>query len=271
MHANSVIHNHNIVKKATSSKSSLHKIAPFLGIAALLLIWQVIVWLRIYPEFIIPAPWSVVERFIDVIADGRLWLHARTTITQMLIGFFIGALSGLAVGYSIATSAILEEVLSPVLVAMQSTPIVAYAPLLVIWFGSGPTSKIISSALIVFFPLLLNTVVGVRTVPSDQRDLMRLMNASPWQTFRLLEFPASFAVMLGGLKVSATLAVIGAVVGEFVSADAGLGYLINRARYDYDTPLVVVAIVTLAFIARLMYGIISALERRALHWRGGAS
>lgn len=261
----------SVSQRVTSPHWRLRRLAPYLGMAALLLIWQVIVWMKVYPEFIIPSPLSVIQRFIEVTADGRLWLHTRTTLAQMLLGFAVGASLGITFGYFIAKSALLEDVVSPILVAMQSTPIVAYAPLLVIWFGSGPTSKVITSALIVFFPLLLNTMVGVRSVPPDQRDLMRSMNASPWQTFRLFEIPAALPVMLGGLKVSATLAVIGAVVGEFISSDAGLGYLINRARYDYDTPLVVVAIITLALIARLMYGFISLIERRALHWRSDAS
>jgi len=258
-------------RDATRSKSYLGsllpKLAPFLGVAALLLLWQAVVSLALYPEFIIPSPRSVLERFVEVLLDGRLWLHTSTTVGQMGIGFVIGATLGIGLGYFIAKSLVLEEILSPVIVALQSTPIVAYAPMLVIWFGSGPTSKVITSALIVFFPLVLNTVVGVRSVPEPERELMRAFSASAWQIFRLLEVPASMPVMLGGLKVSATLAVIGAVVGEFISANAGLGYLINRARYDYDTPLVLVSVVMLAVIARTMYGAISWLERRALRWR----
>ncbi len=174
---------------------------------------------------------------------------------------------GILLGYVMAKSRVLEDALSPLVLAFQSTPVVAYAPLLVIWFGSGPTSKVITSALIVFFPMLMNTIVGIRTVPASLRDLMRSLRASRWQTFAQLEVPAALPVLFGGLKVSVVLAVIGAVVGEFVSSDAGLGYLINRARYDYDTPLVVVAILMLALIARVMYGIVALLERRTLKWQ----
>jgi NitT/TauT family transport system permease protein len=170
-------------------------------------------------------------------------------------------------GYLIANSRFLESLLSPVIVAFQSTPVVAYAPLLVIWFGSGPTSKVVTSALIVFFPMLLNTIVGIRNVPPHLRDLMRSMQATRWQTFTKLEIPAAMPVMLGGLKISATLAVIGAVVGEFVSASAGLGVMLTQARNQYDTPLVIVAVLTLTIIARLLYSLVSLLETRLLYWQ----
>jgi NitT/TauT family transport system permease protein len=245
----------------------LRHVTPFIGVALLLLFWQVITMLRIYPAFIIPTPISVVERWLEVAVDGRLWSNTWVTVSQMLIGLALGLSVGVLLGYLMAKSRALEDVLSPLVLAFQSTPVVAYAPLLVIWFGSGPTSKIITSALIVFFPMLLNTIVGLRSVPVSLRDLMRSLRATRWQTFAHLEVPAALPILFGGLKVSAVLAVIGAVVGEFVSSSAGLGYLLNRARNDYDTPLVFVAILMLALIARLMYGIISLLEHRALRWQ----
>ena len=248
-------------------RSPLRTLAPALGVLLILALWQLITMLNLYPSFIIPSPLAVVRRFIDVARDGRLWTNTWTTLSQMLVGLGIGLLIGVLLGYVMAKSRALEDALSPLVLAFQSTPVVAYAPLLVIWFGSGPTSKIITSALIVFFPMLMNTLVGLRTVPSSLRDLMRSLNATRWQMFSRLEVPAALPVLFGGLKVSAVLAVIGAVVGEFISSNAGLGYLINRARYDYDTPLVFVAILMLALIARAMYGVISLLERRALAWQ----
>jgi NitT/TauT family transport system permease protein len=160
-----------------------------------------------------------------------------------------------------------ERLLSPYVVASQSVPIVAIAPLLVIWFGSGMTSKVLICALIVFFPVLVNTIVGLNSVPDDLRDLMRSLKATRWQTFRLLEAPAALPVFLGGLRIGATLAVIGAVVGEFVGADRGLGFLINRARGQYDTALVFVALIALVLMALGLYGLVILLERRWLSWR----
>ena len=157
--------------------------------------------------------------------------------------------------------------LQPFLVASQAIPIVAIAPLLVIWFGSGIFSKILICALTVFFPVLVNTVVGLRAVPDNLRDLMRSMRATPWQTFSQLELPAALPVLLGGLRVGATLSVIGAVVGELVGSDRGLGFLINVGRGQYDTALVFVGVLTLVFLAILLYSLVHALEKSLLRWK----
>ena len=160
-----------------------------------------------------------------------------------------------------------ERLLSPYVVASQSIPIVAIAPLLVIWFGPGLFSKVLICALIVFFPVLVNTIVGLRSVPDDLRDLMRSLKATTWQTLRLLEIPAALPVFLGGLRVGATLSVIGAVVGEFVGSDRGLGFMINRARGQYDTALVFVAVISLVMMALALYGSVVILESRLLSWQ----
>ncbi|NDJ62822.1 MAG: ABC transporter permease, partial [Chloroflexi bacterium] len=245
---------------------SLRSVAPYVTLLLVLGLWQLVVSLELYPTFIIPPPLAVLEKFREVLVDGRLWLHASTTLTQTLAGLGFGVTTGVALGYLIAKNRTLEALLSPIIVAFQATPVVAYAPLLILWFGSGMTSKVITSALIVFFPMLMNTVVGVRTVPAPLRELMRSLRATPWQMFTRLEVPAALPVLLSGLKVSATLAVIGAVVGEFVSANAGLGFLINVARSQFDTALVFVVMITLAAIARALYGVVGLIERRALAW-----
>jgi hypothetical protein len=141
--------------------------------------------------------------------------------------------------------------------------------LLVIWFGPGMLSKVLICALIVFFPVLVNTVVGLHTVPEDLRDLMRSLEATRWQTFRLLEAPAALPVFLGGLRIGATLAVIGAVVGEFVGADRGLGFLINRARGQYDTALVFVGVLALVVMALSLYGFVSCWSGDCCPGRSG--
>lgn len=245
----------------------LRYLAAPLTLVALLALWQLIIMLEVYPAFIIPAPMSVWDKFVTVLGDGRLWLHTSTTLSAVLSGLVLGVLAGITLGYCIAKSPLLEMILSPIVVSVQSTPIVAYAPLLVIWFGSGITSKVVTSTLIVFFPTLMNTIVGIRTVSPALRDLMRVQRATAWQTFIKLEVPGALPVLLSGLKISATLAVIGAVVGEFVSATAGLGFLITLARSQYDTALVIVAVLTLAVIARTLYGLVTLLERYLLRWQ----
>jgi NitT/TauT family transport system permease protein len=247
-------------------KFSLRRMMPLLTLLLLILFWQTIYALNIYPAFIIPAPTDVVDKFVEVLADGTLALHTWTTLQQVFPGLALGLISGISLGYIVAKSRLLEDALSPIIVAFQATPIVAYAPLLVIWFGGGATSKIITSALIVFFPMLMNTIVGIRNVPLPLREVMRLLNASGWQTFIKLEVPAAMPVLISGLKVSSTLAVIGAVVGEFVSASAGLGFLVTVARQQYDTPLVIVSVFTLTLMALSLYNLVGLLERRVLAW-----
>lgn len=244
--------------------------APFITFTIILALWQLLAALNVYSRALLPTPVSVAETFYAVtFGDGRisLWHHVRVTLTAVLWGLVIGLSLAVVFGYWIAKIPLLEDLFSPLIVSFQATPVVAYAPLLVIWFGSGVMSKVITSALIVFFPTLMNTVVGVRSVPASLHSLMRAFNASPRQILFKLEIPAAAPVLLGGLKVSATLAVIGAVVGEFVSANAGLGFLVNLARSRYDTPLVIVAVMTLTLIALILYGLVALLERYALRWQ----
>jgi NitT/TauT family transport system permease protein len=243
------------------------QLIPLVTLIAVLGVWQIIVLAKIYPPFIIPPPLQVANKGIQVIGDGSLFYHAGVTFGNVLAGLFVGLALAVSLGYLIAKTPLLEDFLSPIIVAVQSAPVVAYAPLLVIWFGNGPTSKIVTGALIVFFPMLLNTVVGIRNVPQPLRDLMLSMRATRWQTFTKLEVPAAMPVLMSGLKISATLAVIGAVVGEFISANAGLGFLINLARSQYDTPLVIIAVLTLTLIARFLYGVVSFIERFVLGWQ----
>jgi NitT/TauT family transport system permease protein len=219
------------------------------------------------PAFILPGPGLVAQRFGQALVDGSLLEHTMTTLMEVLLGLALGATAATLLGYLLAKSPLVERLLAPYIIASQSVPTVAIAPLLVIWFGAGTTSKVLVCALIVFFPVLVNTIVGVRSVPEDLRDLMRSLLATRWQTLTKLELPAALPVLLGGLRIGATLAVIGAVVGEFVGADRGLGFLINKARGQYDTALVFVAVFTLVALAMILYGLIVLAERRLLAWQ----
>jgi NitT/TauT family transport system permease protein len=232
-----------------------------------LLAWETAVRAAHLPAFILPAPAQVWERFVRAAGDGTLLAHLLVTLREVLLGLGLGVLAAGGLGYLLARNPRLERALTPYVVASQSVPIVAIAPLIVIWFGPGLLSKTLICALIVFFPVLINTIVGLHSVPRDLRDLMRSLRASRWQTFRLLELPASLPVFLGGLRIGATLAVIGAVVGEFVGADRGLGFLINVGRGQYDTALVFVAVFTLVAMALALYGLVVWLESRLLWWQ----
>jgi NitT/TauT family transport system permease protein len=231
------------------------------------LTWHLIARLGNFSAYILPTPVQVFWRMIEVITDGSLLRNALVTLEEVLAGLLLGVGVSTLLGYLLAKSLSIERLLSPYIVASQSVPIVAIAPLLVIWFGPGMFSKILICALIVFFPVLVNTVVGLRSVPEDLRDLMQSLRATRWQTLRLLEAPAALPVFLGGLRIGATLSVIGAVVGEFVGADRGLGFFINRARGQYDTALVFVGVLALIVMALALYGFVVVLEARLLAWR----
>jgi NitT/TauT family transport system permease protein len=190
------------------------------------------------------------------------------TMVEILGGLALGLTAASLLGYLLARSPRIERFLSPYIVASQSVPIVALAPLLIVWFGFGLTSKMLVCALTIFFPVLISTVVGLRSVPTDLVDLMRSLEASRWQTFRWLELPAALPVLLGGLKIGVTLSVIGAVVGEFAQSDRGLGFLVNLAnRGLFDTPLMFVALFVLMTIALGLYATVSALETLLLSWK----
>jgi NitT/TauT family transport system permease protein len=230
-------------------------------------IWEFVARLGNFPAFILPPPALVWQRFWAVLGDGSLLRNSLVTLGEVLAGMALGVSVATVLGYLLAKSPAVERLLSPYVVASQSVPIVAIAPLLVIWFGPGLFSKVLICALIVFFPVLVNTIVGLRSVPEDLRDLMRSLQATRWQTIQLLEVPAAMPVFLGGLRIGATLAVIGAVVGEFVGSDRGLGFLINRARGQYDTALVFVAVLSLVTMALAIYGSVVLMETRLLSWR----
>ena len=232
-----------------------------------LLAWEALTRWSGLPEFMLPSPQVVGSRFIRALSDGSLLRHTWVTLLEVLGGLALGLSVATCLGYGLAKSRTIERLLAPYIVASQSVPVVAVAPLLVIWFCPGRISKLLISGLIVFFPVLVNTIVGVRSVPEDLRDLMRSLRATRWQIFTKLEVPAAMPIVFGGLKVGATLSVIGAVVGEFVGADEGLGFLINVGRGLYDTALVFVVVFDLIGMALTLYGIVAGLERRVLAWR----
>ena len=227
-----------------------------------LLAWKLVVVVGNLPPFILPPPETVGARLAQAWLAGTMTPHAIATLTEIGWGLAIGALSAISVGYALARSALAERLFSPYLVAAQATPILALAPLLVLWLGTGLAPKVVICALIVFFPMAVATMVGIRSVDARLLELGQSLRATRWQIVRHLEFPAALPQILGGLRVGATLAVIGAVVGEWAGADRGLGYLINLAKGSlFDTPLMFATLVTLAAIGVLLYLGVVLLER----------
>jgi NitT/TauT family transport system permease protein len=231
-------------------------------------VWALIARLGDYPAFLLPTPQLVWAKFVQVATDGTLWYHTSVTLVEILGGLAVGLTAALLLGYVLAKSPVVERFLSPYIVASQSVPIVALAPLLIVWFGFGLMSKVMVCALTIFFPVLINTIIGLRSVEEDLMDLMRSLQASRWQVFRYLEVPAALPVVMGGLKIGVTLSVIGAVVGEFAQSDRGLGFLVNLAnRGLFDTPLMFVSLFVLMTIALVLYGLVSVSEALLLRWK----
>jgi NitT/TauT family transport system permease protein len=252
--------NPNLVRPLSRNRS--RNWLGLISVLAGLLAWHLAARYGGLPNFILPSPLSVWTRFLRALSDGSLLYHTGITLLEIVLGLLAGALSATVVGYLLAKSRTLERILSPYLVASQAIPIVAIAPLLVIWLGEGILSKVVICALIVFFPVLVNTIVGVRAVPMALYDLMNSIHASRLQILWKVEVPASLPVFLGGLRVGATLSVIGAIVGELVDAEEGLGFLLQLGDFQYDTPMVFVAVFMLILLALLLYGIVILLEKK---------
>jgi NitT/TauT family transport system permease protein len=224
--------------------------------------WKLIVVVGGYPAFILPAPEVVAQRFVSAWMVGTMAPHATATLQEIVIGFLVGAGLAVVIGYLLARSPLAERLLSPYLVAAQATPILVLAPLLVLWLGTGLLPKVVICALIVFFPVTVATMVGIRSIDARLLELGRSLRASRWQVFAYLELPAAMPQILGGMRVGVTLAVIGAIVGEWAGADKGLGVLINLARGSlFDFPLMFATLLTIALIAVVLYVVVVVAER----------
>lgn len=233
--------------------------APLASVVLFLLAWHALS-LR-YPAFILPGPLAVAQTGAEKLADGSLLTHAATTLIEALGGLLAGGGLGALCGYLIARSALAERLLSPFIVASQGIPVVAIAPLLFIWFGSGLFSKILVCALVVFFPITINVAAGVRGIPQAWRDLFAALRATRAETLLKLEIPGALPMILAGARIGATLSVIGAVVGEFLSSTSGLGFLVKQGTGLYDTPLVMLGVVCIMLVALGLYGSVRLVER----------
>lgn len=239
-----------------------------LSFALLLLLWQLVVLVGGYDKFILPGPLDVMRQFGVVLADGRLVSHSLITLSEVIPGLLIGAGISLPLGYLLAKSPLAERLISPYLIASQAVPVIAIAPLLTIWISSTFWARVLVAVLVVFFPVLINIIAGLRSVPHELYELMHSLHATRWQIFRMLEWPAALPIVLAGLKLGATLSVIGALVGEFVQPRTeGLGYLLVTARYQFKTDLVFVVLFTLAAMALALYGLVTLAEKRLLRWQ----
>ncbi len=241
-------------------------LVPFALILALLA-WELVVVVNQYPSFILPTPRQVAASFIDNWNSGIIPYHLRITLFEIALGFSLSFVFAASVGYALAKSPLLEKIVSPYLIATQAIPIVALGPLIIIWINTGPVQNALIATLVSFFPMLVNTIVGVRGVREEYRELMRSYSASAWQVFAKLEVPAALPIFFGGVRVGVTLSVIGVVVVELLWADRGLGFLLNFARGALDTPLLFATVGVLSVMAIGLYSTVAVLERLIIRWR----
>lgn len=231
-----------------------------------LLAWKWLVVARDIPAFILPPPERVATRFVSAVADGTWCAETQVTLVESLLGFALGFVVANLLGYLLAHIRLLERIIGPYIPASQALPIVAIAPLLILWLGYGQAPKIVAAALMVFFPMVINTVSGLRQIEPSLREVAQVYGANRWQTLLHVEVPLALPTILSGVKISFTLAVTGATVAEFMGADHGLGVLLNVSRGLFDTALLFVALLTLVALAMLAYGLVTILERVLIRW-----
>jgi NitT/TauT family transport system permease protein len=242
-------------------------VLPFLVLPILLGAWEAVSRTDTVDPIILPPPSEIASASWRLMQEEYFWEAVKITLYETLAGFAIGSAAGLVLGAAIGTVPIVRHVLYPFVIAFQNTPRVALAPLFLTWFGFGLTSKIVMAATICFFPPLINTVVGIDTVDDDARTLLRSFGASRWQTFRKLTLQSSLPMVFAGLKTAMTLALIGAIVAEFVGATKGMGVLINTFNFQLNVAEAFSVIIALSLIGVVLYGVMELLDRRIVFWR----
>ncbi len=237
---------------------------PLWLVVMLIVLWDVFIRVFRIPPYLIPNPLSVATQLVA--EWPMLWRETLPTLYATLGGFALSALIGVPIAMWIAYSRLVESFVYPLLVFSQSIPKVAIAPLFVVWFGFGLVPKVIAAFLLGFFPVVVATVQGFKSVEGDVIDLARSMGANPLKIFLKFRLPHAMPAIFGGLKVSVTLAVVGAVVGEFVGSNSGLGYVLQKANGTFDLPLMFAALVILSMIGVILFLVLELIERWLMPW-----
>lgn len=240
-----------------------------IGYPSLLFIVTIAVWefgarAGWFPPYVLPAPSMIVARIGDT-ADLMLH-HAVVTSAEIILGFVLAVIIGVALAAMIVFVRTIDKAFYPWLVVVQVIPKVALGPLLVVWLGFGFLPKVLLAFLLSFFPVMISAMVGLRSIDNDSMFLLRSMGANPIKIFRHLQLPSALPGIFGSMKVAITLATVGAIVGEFIGANEGLGYVLVTANGVLDTTLIFVALTWISVLALLFYGAIAVLENASVHW-----
>jgi NitT/TauT family transport system permease protein len=246
------------------STGVLKKLTPLVGILAFLLAWQFVVFAWSMPPYLLPSPVAVAQTFVSEFPD--LLRHGWVTTYEMLAGYALAVSVAIPLAIAITSSARFNEFVMPTMLFFQIVPKVAIAPLFLVWFGVGATPKILVAFLISFFPIVIDAAVGLRSMSTEMTDLARSMGSTRLQVFTRFRLPTSLPYLFSGLKVAATLAIAGTVVGEFVGADKGLGYLLLVTNSNMQTSLMFATIVALTIIGLVFYYLVELLEGLLIPW-----
>ena len=236
----------------------------FIGVILFVAVWQALIWVFDLRKFVLPSPLLVMTSAFS--NRGLLARSVWPTLQEIVLGFGLSALVGIPLAIVLVTFKKFEKIISPILIFSQTIPKVAIAPLFVIWFGFGMTPKILIAFLISFFPVVIDTSVGLKSVPSDLKDLAVSTGANYLKCLKKVYIPYALPNIFGGLKLAITFATIGAIVGEFVGTSEGLGYVIQVANGRLQTDLVFAAVILLSFIGLLLFNLVAALERISIPW-----
>jgi len=235
-------------------------------LAALVGVWELVIRVFDVSPYVLPEPSTVAGALGDLVRQASTWNHVLTTTTETLVGFAIALVLGVAMGVVLGKVSWLELATRPLIVASQVVPKVALIPLFVIWFGFGMNSKIIMAMLLSFFPIMLNVLLGVRSVDQGHKDVMRSLDAGRWATFRHLELKSTLPYVFAGMEVGIVLALIGAIVGEHLGGSKGLGYLVVTSLNALDAPKLFAVIVLLSVLGSALFFAISALKKVFIPW-----
>jgi NitT/TauT family transport system permease protein len=250
----------------STAETRTHLLQSICLAAAVFAVWEGACRLFEISPLVLPTPSSILMRLYALISTGMIWPHLWATLFEVLSGFALGVLAGLVMGAMVSLIPVLERLIYPYLVALQTLPKVAIAPLFIIWFGYGLSSKVVITALVCFFPVLVSVIAGFHSTDKDQLDMMTAFGATKWQTLMRLRIPSALVLIFAGLEIAAVLAVIGAIVGEFVGAQVGLGYLVVTLNFSLDVPGVFAVLIVLSAIGLAMHGLMRYAARRYIFW-----
>jgi len=247
------------------------KARPFLSIPIVLGLWEgIIVFFAVEP-FVFPAPTAIAVALVNGLFGGSYISGLQVTLTEIGAGFALGSVTGLGLGILLVSVPMLNRVVFPWVVAIQTVPKVAIAPLMVVWFGFGIQSKILIVALTCLFPVLVNTIAGLRSTDPDRVALVRALCGSRWQLLRYVHLPSALPYIFAGLNTAIVFAVIGAIVGEFVGARSGIGVLILQANYNLDLAAVFALLTLIAIVGVLLNIAVRFIERKICFWNARSS